>query len=84
MDLATDESSGPNLKYLKAKCLRTMTMKVLSHTNWGVDHAVLLRLYQSLIHSKLDCGSIEYGSARKSHLFFWLSLPFHLELPEED
>ena len=43
-------------------------MKVLSHTNWGADRTVLLQLYRSLIRSKLDYGSIVYGSARKSYL----------------
>ena len=44
------------------------SLKVLSHTNWGADRTVLLQLYRSLIRSKLDYGSIEYGSARKSYL----------------
>ena len=43
-------------------------MKVLSHTNWGADRSVLLQLYRYLIRSKLDYGSIVYGSARKSYL----------------
>ena len=43
-------------------------MKVLSHTIWGADQTTLLQLYRSLIRSKLDYGSIVYGSARKSYL----------------
>ena len=43
-------------------------MKVLSHTTWGADGTTLLQLYRSLIRSKLDYGSIVYGSARKSYL----------------
>ena len=43
-------------------------LKVVSHSEWGVDRKVLLRLYRSLIRSKLDYGSIVYGSARKSYL----------------
>ena len=59
----------PHIKYLKAKCLKAMNLlKVLSHTNWGADSTVLLQLYRSLIRSKLDYGSIVYGSARKSYL----------------
>ena len=59
----------PHIKYLKAKCLKALNLlKVLSHTNWGVDRTVLLQLYRSLIRSKLDYGSIIYGSARKSYL----------------
>ena len=41
---------------------------MLAHTDWGADRKVLLRLYRSLIRSKLDYGSIVYGSARKSYL----------------
>ena len=59
----------PHIKYLKAKCLKALNLlKVLSHTNWGADRTVLLQLYRSLIRSKLDYGSIVYGSAGKSYL----------------
>ena len=40
----------------------------LSHTSWGADRTILLHLYRSLIRSRLDYGSIVYGSARKSYL----------------
>ena len=43
-------------------------MRVVAHTDWGADRKILLRLYRSLIRSKLDYGSIVYGSARKSYL----------------
>ena len=43
-------------------------LKVLTHTTWGADRKTLLQLYRSLIRSKLDYGSIVYGSARKSYL----------------
>ena len=59
----------PHIKYLKAKCLKSLNiLKVLSHTTWGADRITLLQLYRSLIRSKLDYGSIVYGSARKSYL----------------
>ena len=59
----------PHSKYLKTKCLKALNLlKVLSHTNWGADRTVLLQLFRSLIRSKLDYGSIVYGSARKSYL----------------
>ena len=41
---------------------------MLSNTNWGGDRSVLLNLYISLVRSKLDYGSVVYGSARKSTL----------------
>ena len=34
----------------------------------GRDRAVFLNLYRSLVRSKLDYGSIVYGSARKFNL----------------
>ena len=59
----------PHSKALKGKCLKAIdVLKVLSNTNWGGDHSVLLNLYRSLVRSKLDYGLILYGSARKSYL----------------
>ena len=59
----------PHLKYLKAKCLKALNLlRVVGSTDWGADRKVMLRLYRSLIRSKLDYGSIVYGSACKSHL----------------
>ena len=59
----------PHIKALKAKCLKALdVLKVLSNTNWGGDRSVLLNLYRSLVRSKLDYGSVVYGSARKSYL----------------
>ena len=59
----------PHIKALKAKCLKALdVLKVLSNTNWGGDRSVILYLYRSLVRSKLDYGSIVYGSVRKSYL----------------
>ena len=41
---------------------------MLSNTSWGADRTTLLKLYRSLVQSKLDYGCIIYGSARKSYL----------------
>ena len=38
------------------------------HTSLGADWTTLLKLYGSLVRSKLDYGCIIYGSARKSYL----------------
>src|SRR4029077_13628840 len=43
-------------------------LKVVSHGDWGGDSQTLLKLYRTLVRSKLDYGSIVYGSARKSYL----------------
>ena len=54
----------PHMKALKAKCLKALdVLKVLSNTNWGEDRSVLLNLDRSLVRSKLDYGSVVYGSA---------------------
>ena len=59
-------SFKPYIKYLKDKCLKALNLlKVLSHTSWGADQTTLLKLYRSLVQSKLDYGCIIYGSARK-------------------
>ena len=42
-------------------------MQVVRHTDWG-DDRIVLRLYRSLVRSKLDYGCIVYGSARRSIL----------------
>ena len=41
---------------------------MLSNTSWGGDRTTLLKIYRALIRSKLDYGSIIYGSARKSYI----------------
>ena len=43
-------------------------LRVVAHTNWGADRKVLLHLYRTIVISKLDYGSIVYGSARESYL----------------
>ena len=59
----------PHIKYLKTKCQKALNLlKVVSHMDWGADRDVLLRLYRALIRSKLDYGSIVYGSARMSYI----------------
>ena len=59
----------PHIKMLKTKCLKALDiLKVVSSTDWGADKSILLNLYRSLVGSKLDYGSIVYGSARKSYI----------------
>lgn len=58
-----------HLKDLKKKCFKSATiLKVLAHKSWGSDRICLLRLYNSLIRSRLDYGAIVYDSARPSAL----------------
>ena len=59
----------PHIKYLKAKCHKAMQLlRVLAHTDWGADKTTLLKLYRSLVRSKLDYGCFIYGAARKTYL----------------
>ena len=59
----------PHLQQLRTKCTKSMNLlKVVSHKDWGGDTSTLLKLYRSLVRSKLDYGCIVYGSARKSYI----------------
>ena len=58
-----------HIQYLKTSCQKALDILcVVGHTDWGADRIVLLRLYRSLVRSKLDYGCIVYGSARRSIL----------------
>ena len=58
-----------HIKYLKARCQKSLNiLKVLSRTEWGADQTTLLKLYRSLVRSKLDYGCLVYGPASKTAL----------------
>jgi ribonuclease HI len=58
----------PHLQYLRTKCLKALNLlKVVAHRDWGGDCNTLLKLYRCFVRSKLDYGSVVYGSARKSY-----------------
>ena len=58
-----------HIQYLKTSCQKALDiLRVVGHTDWRADHIVLLRLYRSLVRSKLDYGCIVSGSARLSIL----------------
>ena len=58
-----------HIQYLLKRCIKALNLlKVVAHTDWGADRKVLLRLYRTLIRSKLDYGCIVYGSTRKSYI----------------
>src|SRR4030088_2841256 len=56
----------PYMHYLRNKSI--ILLKVVAHKDWGGDSETVLRLYRSLIRSKLDYACIVYGSARRSYL----------------
>ncbi|PVD27480.1 hypothetical protein C0Q70_12641 [Pomacea canaliculata] len=59
----------PHIKSLRLSCQKALDiLRVVGHVSWGADRTVLLRLYRALVRSKLDYGSIIYGSVRESYL----------------
>jgi hypothetical protein len=59
----------PHLRQLRASCERSLNiLRVLSGVSWGGDRTVMLRLYRSLVRSKLDYCSFIYGSATEAKL----------------
>ena len=59
----------PHLCYFRQKCRKALNLlRVVAHAKWGSDETTLLHLYRSLIRSKLDYGTIIYGSPTKSYL----------------
>ena len=58
-----------HIKQLKAQCLRSLNvLKYLSNPRTGCHRRLLLRLYQTLIRSRLDYGAPLYGLANKGIL----------------
>jgi len=54
---------------LKNKCQKALNLlKCISGNKWGADRKSLLMVYKALIRSKVDYGSIVYGSASASTL----------------
>jgi hypothetical protein len=59
----------PHLRQLRVSCERSLNiLRVLSGASWGGDRTIMLRLYRSLVRSKLDYGSFIYGSATQGKL----------------
>ncbi|KAJ8915512.1 hypothetical protein NQ315_012393 [Exocentrus adspersus] len=58
-----------HIQEVKKSCWnRINILKALSHHHWGAEEEALLRIYKSLIRSKLDYGSIVFSTASKSVL----------------
>ena len=54
----------PHVKGLKTRATQALgLLRTLAHTTWGTDRSLLLRLYRSLVRSKLDYGCEAYSSA---------------------
>ena len=54
-----------HIQNLLKKCRKSLNIiKILSYSNWGSDTKTLLKLFRTLIRSKIDYGSIVYKSAK--------------------
>ena len=54
-----------HVKYLKEKCRKALNiLQVVGHTEWGADKSTILKLYRTLVRSKLDYGCAVYGSSK--------------------
>ena len=52
-------SFNPHINYLSNKCHKALDLlRVVSSMDWRADRKVLLRLYRTLVRSKLDYGCI--------------------------
>ena len=59
----------PHLKMLKIRCLKALDiLKSLSHTSWGADRQTLMKLYKTLVLSKILYGCEIYSSATLPNL----------------
>lgn len=53
-----------HINNLILRCKKVLNLiKCLTHTKWGANYVTLMRLYKTLIRSKLDYGSIVYSTA---------------------
>ena len=53
-NIKVDNPYIPHINYLKAKCHKSLQLlPVVAHTHWGADKSTLLKLYKSLVRSKL-------------------------------
>jgi len=59
----------PHIRNLKMECTKRLSvLRCIAHRDWGADRLTMLRLYRSLIRSKLDYGCVIYASAKDSVL----------------
>ena len=57
-----------HVQYLKDKCNKTLKLlRIIAHKDWGADQHTLLKLYRTLIRSKIDNGCFIHGAARKNY-----------------
>ena len=58
-----------HIDYIRQKCEKAMNLlKVFAKMDWGADRSVLLRLYRSFVHSRLEYACAVFSSAHTSYL----------------
>lgn len=58
-----------HIEHLKMTCQKSLNlMRVIAAKNLGADYSMLMRVYKSLIRSRIDYGCIVYDSAKKGTL----------------
>ena len=58
-----------HIRDLKKKCINALNIiRVLSHSKWGSDSKTLIKLFRSLVRSKLDYGCFVYMTGKQSDL----------------
>ena len=58
-----------HIDYVHQKCAKAMNLlNIVSKMNWGADRSVLLRLYRSFVHPRLEYGCAVFSSACKLYL----------------
>ena len=58
-----------SIDYICQKCEKAMNLlKVVAKVDWGEDRSVLMRLYHSFVHSRLEYDCAVFSFARKSYL----------------
>lgn len=59
----------PHIIALKTTCVKILSLlKTLANHNWGADCKTLIHIYQNLIRSRIDYGSVAYSTASNSLL----------------
>jgi len=59
----------PHINILKGSCQKALNiLRSVSSLQWGADQPTLIKLYRTLIRSKLDYGCTVYNSANQANL----------------
>ena len=58
-----------HLSHVRTKCMKDIRLiKLLSNSSWGSDSESILKIYKSIVRTKIDYGCVAYSSARKSYI----------------